>query len=63
MCLSDARKARDTAKLVKAQGQNPVEIRKAQKRQAVRPEGDTFKTVALEGTDASFQFLRQTALR
>lgn len=46
--LSDARKARDTAKHHKSEGRNPVEVRKVQKLRAIRPEGDTFKAVALE---------------
>ena len=48
MGLSDARKARDAAKLHKSEGRNPVEVRKVQKLRAMRPEGDTFKAVALE---------------
>lgn len=48
MGLSDARKARDAAKLHKSEGRNPVEVRKAEKLRALRPEGDTFKAVALE---------------
>lgn len=48
MGLSDARKARDAAKLHKSEGRNPVEVRKVQKLRALRPEGDTFKAVALE---------------
>jgi integrase len=46
--LSDARKARDAAKHHKSEGRNPVEVRKVQKLRAIRPEGDTFKAVALE---------------
>lgn len=48
MSLADARKARDAARLLKSEGRNPVEERKAQKLRALRPEGDTFKAVALE---------------
>ena len=48
MGLSDARKARDAAKLHKSEGRNPVEVRKVQKLRATRSEGDTFKAVALE---------------
>lgn len=48
MGLSDARKARDAAKLHKSEGRNPVEVRRVQKLRALRPEGDTFKAVALE---------------
>lgn len=51
MGLSDARKARDAAKLHKSEGRNPVEVRKVQKLRALRPEGDTFKAVALEWYD------------
>ena len=46
--LADARKARDASKLHKSEGRNPVEVRKVQKLRALRPEGDTFKAVALE---------------
>lgn len=46
--LSEARKARDSGKNHKSEGRNPVEVRKVQKLRAVRPEGDTFKAVALE---------------
>jgi integrase len=48
MGLSDARRARDAAKLVKSEGRNPVEVRKVEKLKAARPDGDTFKAVALE---------------
>lgn len=48
MGLAEARKARDASKLHKSEGRNPVEVRQAQKRRALRPEGDTFKVVALE---------------
>lgn len=48
MSLSDARRARDAAKIVKAEGRNPVEVRKVEKLKAARPGGDTFKAVALE---------------
>lgn len=48
MGLGDARKARDAAKLHKSEGRNPVEVRQVQKLRALRPEGDTFKAVALE---------------
>jgi len=46
--LGEARKARDAAKHHKSEGRNPVELRKVQKLRAIRPEGDTFKSVALE---------------
>lgn len=48
MSLSDARRARDAAKIVKSEGRNPVEVRKVEKLKAARPDGDTFKAVALE---------------
>jgi len=48
MSLSDARKARDAAKLHKSEGRDPVQVRKLEKIRAARPEGDTFKAVALE---------------
>lgn len=46
--LAEARKARDTARLQKASGQNPVEARKIAKLRATNPTGDTFRAVALE---------------
>lgn len=48
MSLSDARKARDAAKHHKSEGRDPVQVRKLEKIKAARPEGDTFKAVALE---------------
>lgn len=48
MGLSDARKARDAAKLNKSEGRDPVQVRKLEKIRAARPEGDTFKAIALE---------------
>ncbi len=48
MGLSDARKARDAAKLHKSEGRDPVQVRKLEKIKAARAEGDTFKAVALE---------------
>lgn len=48
MGLSDARKARDAAKLHKSEGRDPIQVRKLEKIKAARPEGDTFKAVALE---------------
>ena len=39
MTLSEARKARDAAKLHKSEGRNPVELRKVQKLRAIRPKG------------------------
>ena len=46
--LKAARKARDTAKLPKSDGRDPVQARKVDKLTATRPGGDTFKAVALE---------------
>lgn len=46
--LKAARNARDTAKLQKSDGRDPVQARKAEKLKATRPDGDTFKAVALE---------------
>ena len=46
--LTAARKARDAAKLQKAQGVDPVQARKVEKLKATNPAGDTFKAVALE---------------
>lgn len=44
----DARRARDTAKLSKADGRDPVQMRKVAKLKAMNPDGDSFKVVALE---------------
>ena len=46
--LSDARKARDAAKIHKSEGRNPVEMRKIQKLRTLCDEGDTFKAIAME---------------
>lgn len=46
--LIAARKARDSAKELKAQGRDPVQVRKVEKLKASNPAGDTFKVVALE---------------
>ncbi len=43
-----ARRARDAARLKKADGIDPVEARKVERLKAVNPTGDTFKVVALE---------------
>jgi integrase len=48
MGLTAARKARDTAKLQKAEGSDPIEARKRKKLQAINPGGDSFRVVALE---------------
>jgi integrase len=46
--LSAARKARDTAKLQKSEGRDPVQARKVEKLKASNPAGDTFRVVAWE---------------
>ena len=46
--LTAARKARDAAKLQKAEGVDPVKARKVARLKASNPAGDTFKVVALE---------------
>ena len=46
--LKAARKARDTAKLQKSDGRDPVQARKVEKLKPARPGGDTFQAVALE---------------
>lgn len=49
--LTAARRARDAAKLKKAEGTDPIQAKKAEKLKAVNPAGDTFKVVALEWFD------------
>ena len=51
MTLTAARKARDAAKLQKAAGSDPVHAPKIEKLKSARPDGDTFKAVALEWYD------------
>lgn len=46
--LTNARKARDAAKLQKSEGIDPVQVRKVEKLKSTRTDGDTFKLVALE---------------
>jgi len=46
--LSEARKARDAAKLKKSEGVDPVQARKLEKLKNTRSTGDTFKAIALE---------------
>jgi integrase len=46
--LAAARKARNDAKEVKAEGRDPLQMRKIEKLKALTPEGDTFKATALE---------------
>ena len=46
--LKSARLARDTAKLQKSEGTDPVQARKLDKLKATRNTGDTFKAIALE---------------
>ena len=48
MILKAALKARNAAKLQKPEGADPVKLRKLEKIKATRPDGDTFKAVALE---------------
>lgn len=44
----EARKARDTAKIQKSDGRDPVQARKVERLKATRAIGDTFKSIALE---------------
>ena len=46
--LPAARKARNAAKAHKAEGRDPVQVRKIEKLKATRTDGDTFKAIALE---------------
>ena len=46
--LTNARKARDAAKLQKSEGSDPVQLRKIDKLKSITPAGDTFKATALE---------------
>src|SRR5258708_14417661 len=46
--LADARKARDIAKLKKADGVDPIQERKLEKLKGSRSDGDTFQFIALE---------------
>lgn len=46
--LANARMARDTVRLQKAGGHDPVQARKVEKLKASNPAGDTFKVVALK---------------
>jgi len=46
--LTAARKARDTAKLQKSEGRDPVQLRKVEKLRATTADADTFKVTALE---------------
>lgn len=46
--LTAARRARDVAKLQKAEGTDPIHAKKLKKLKALNPTGDTFKVVALE---------------
>ncbi len=46
--LKDARKSRDTAKLQKSSGIDPLHVRKLAKLKALTPAGDAFSEVALE---------------
>jgi len=46
--LTAARRARDAAKLQKAEGTDPIQAKKVGKLKAMNPAGDTFKVVSLE---------------
>lgn len=46
--LTAVRKARDAAKLQKSEGRDPVQMRKVEKMQATRTDGETFKAIVLE---------------
>ncbi len=46
--LTAARRARDAARLQRAEGTDPIQAKKVQKLKAANPAGDTFKVVALE---------------
>lgn len=46
--LSEARRARDQAKLMKSEGIDPVQARKLERLKHTRTSGDTFKAIALE---------------
>src|SRR5574343_1500865 len=46
--LTAARRARDAAKLQKAEGTDPIQAKKVEKLKATNPAGDSFKVVALE---------------
>ena len=49
--LAEARRARDAAKLQKADGVDPIQARKVTRLTAINPAGDSFKVVALEWFD------------
>ena len=49
--LTAARRARDAAKLQKAEGTDPIQAKKVEKLKAVNPAGDTFRVVAWEWYD------------
>ena len=49
--LTAARKARDAAKLNKAEGRDPIQIRKVEKLRSTTADADTFKVTALEWFD------------
>lgn len=46
--LAEARRARDGARIQKAEGKNPIQARKTERLKATNPGGDSFKIVALE---------------
>ena len=49
--LTAARRARDAAKLQRADGVDPIQARKIKRLTAINPAGDSFKVVALEWYD------------
>ncbi len=49
--LTAARKARDAAKLNKAEGRDPIQIRKVERLRSTTADADTFKVTALEWFD------------
>ena len=51
--LPAARRARDAAKLKKAEGIDPIQARKIEKLKAINPAGDSFEVVAREWYDCS----------
>lgn len=46
--LADARRARDAARLQKANGKNPIQVRKVEKLKGLAAPDETFRAVALE---------------
>lgn len=52
--LNSARRARDSAKLKKADGVDPVQARRIEKLKSTNPAGESFKIVALEWYEKQF---------